>query len=150
MFGFGKRKASTRPTLRDARQAFQEQVDYWETRMFYGDPLFDQWMVDALEASKEGLAALDKLEEAGATTGKDEIVSTTPTHFSTVEVALEKQYGDDWRATYTLDGGTQVSYGTLIQAAVKQEAFEIAQMNFASKHPKKVIEGTVFSLARGK
>lgn len=54
---------------KDARRMFQEQVDYWEGRMSLGDPLFDQWMVDAYEAARDGLRVMDRLQEAGVRTG---------------------------------------------------------------------------------
>ena len=50
--------------LREARIGLINVRNYFVGRMNKGDPLFDQWMVDALEASQEGLKNLDKLEDA--------------------------------------------------------------------------------------
>jgi len=129
--------------LRDARIAFQDQVDYWDTRMFYGDPLFDQWMVDALEASKEGLLALDKLETAGAYTGKDEVISKTPTSYKTVKITVEKAWENEWRVEYLLDNRIRMSQGNF-EGATKTEAFEAAK---AALNQRKVTAETVFTLA---
>lgn len=58
-----------KPSLKEARFAFEGIVAYWEGRMAKGDPLFDQWMVDALEAAQDGIAVLDRLQECGYKTG---------------------------------------------------------------------------------
>lgn len=78
MFGFGKKKKETDPKvsahedkefptnhqLREARIGLIGVRNYIVGRMNNGDPLFDQWMVDALELSQAGLHNLDKLEDA--------------------------------------------------------------------------------------
>lgn len=72
---FRRNKAVKAASPKEIRAGLQEHLDYWDRRILAGDPLFDQWMVDAYEATKEALAAMDKMEAAGIDTGKGEIVS---------------------------------------------------------------------------
>jgi hypothetical protein len=62
-----KKKVDTRPKV-GSQEAIQEAidstdsiVDYFDTRIQMGDPLFDQWMVDAHESAKASSENLRKL-----------------------------------------------------------------------------------------
>lgn len=46
-------KAGSRASLEQAVEAADAITVYFENRMALGDPLFDQWMVDALDSSRE-------------------------------------------------------------------------------------------------
>ena len=75
---------------KEIRAGLQEHLDYWDRRILAGDPLFDQWMVDAYNATKEALAAMDKMEAAGIDTGKDEIVSSLERVPSSITLQVRK------------------------------------------------------------
>ena len=127
-------------TLRDARRALQAQVDYWETRIFYGDPLFDQWMVDALGAARDGVTALDKLEALGADTGRETIRPATPHHYTTVGIDLRALPNATWEPTYVLDGRARLTRAARL-TGTRQEAFAQARADFQGP---KVSAETVF------
>lgn len=92
----------------EIRAGLQEYLDYWDRRILLGDPLFDQWMVDAYEATKKGLEAMDALEEAGIPTGKDEIKSKLERTPSSVVLSIKKKLGGyySYNLAITLNGGT--------------------------------------------
>ena len=109
---FGKKKAPEPkpvhklkvPSPREMRLGFQEQLDYWDDRMRHGDPLFDQYMVDARDYAIEGLVLMDKFEEIGYDTGKSEIVSDL-VPFKTADVFWHLYGGNEVYYKVVIDSG---------------------------------------------
>lgn len=54
-------KVGSQEAIRAAIESTDSIVNYWDTRIQLGDPLFDQWMVDAHESSKAASENLKKL-----------------------------------------------------------------------------------------
>jgi hypothetical protein len=66
IFNFLKRsapapKVGSQEAIRAAIASTDSIVNYWDTRIQLGDPLFDQWMVDAHESAKAASKNLKKL-----------------------------------------------------------------------------------------
>lgn len=57
-------KKGTRAALEDALETVQSVVDHFDYRVSVGDPLFDQWMVDAYESSQKAVAEMLILKKA--------------------------------------------------------------------------------------
>lgn len=54
-------KVGSQEAIRAAIESTDSIVNYWDTRIQLGDPLFDQWMVDAHESAKASSENLKKL-----------------------------------------------------------------------------------------
>lgn len=54
-------KVGSQEAIQEAIESTDSIVDYFETRVQMGDPLFDQWMVDAHESAKASSENLRKL-----------------------------------------------------------------------------------------
>lgn len=54
-------KVGSQEAIRAAIESTDSIVNYWDTRIQLGDPLFDQWMVDAHESAKAASENLKKL-----------------------------------------------------------------------------------------
>lgn len=57
-------KSGTRASLEDALETVRSVEDYFEYRVSIGDPLLDQWMVDAYNSSRAAVSELEKLMKA--------------------------------------------------------------------------------------
>lgn len=95
---------------KEIRAGLQEHLDYWDRRILAGDPLFDQWMADAYKATKEALAAMDKLEDAGIDTGKDEIVSSLERVPSSIVLQVQNLRGFCSYSMVTLFNGIRTEF----------------------------------------
>lgn len=113
---FKRKEYSAKPI--EIRRGFQSLLDYWDSRIRIGDPLFDQWMHDAREASIEGLALMDKLEEAGYSTGKS-LVKTSLVPFKTIDVSWHR-LGAEISYMTTIDGGAKVGTSVTIKGDIEQ------------------------------
>lgn len=54
-------KVGSQEAIRAAIESTDSIVNYWDTRIQLGDPLFDQWMVDAHESARGASENLKKL-----------------------------------------------------------------------------------------
>lgn len=57
-------KPGSRASIENAIESAEAITAYFENRIAMGDPLFDQWMVDALDASREASKNLKKIVKA--------------------------------------------------------------------------------------
>jgi hypothetical protein len=58
------RKSGSKESLEEALESVEEVVDYFQNRVNLGDPLFDQWMVDAFDSAKLAHSEIKKLINA--------------------------------------------------------------------------------------
>lgn len=114
-------------TLTDARKAFQNVKNYWDSRIRIGDPLFDQWMVDSLESAEEGLALLDRMETLGHETGRF-TVETSLKPFKKIAVYIREMPFfkeptiKNYEYTIVLDNSTRIIGHKTIEAFEHIEA----------------------------
>jgi hypothetical protein len=128
-------------TLRDAREAFQRDLDYWNTRRFNGDPLFDQWMVDAVEADENGLAMLNWLEDLGADTGAADILPKVPHAHKTVELKVRPALYEPntWHTEVIFDDNMHIYSNTKgLQAQSREEAYALLEAEVRKRHGAKI------------